>query len=69
MYDLSGSGQTRLSPPHAELGAACERMVRELMSGVKHGFFEMTVIVETAPTKKTTITIKAGKSYRFVVLG
>ena len=41
-------------------------MVRELHEGVRHGFFEMTVTVETLQAKKRCITIKAGKSYRFI---
>jgi hypothetical protein len=50
-----------------ELKAACEHMARELLDGVRHGFFEMTVSVETVQSKKRCITIKAGKSYRFIV--
>ena len=49
-----------------ELKAACEHIVRELVDGVRHGFFEMTVTVETMQAKKKSITIKAGKSYRFI---
>jgi hypothetical protein len=49
------------------LKAACERMSRELVEGVQHGFFEMVVTVEMTQSKKKCITIKAGKSYRFVV--
>jgi hypothetical protein len=50
-----------------ELNAACEHMARELLDGVRHGFFEMTVTVEMMQSKKRCITIKAGKSYRFIV--
>jgi hypothetical protein len=50
-----------------ELKAACEHMARELVDGVRHGFFEMTVTVEIMQSKKRFITIKAGKSYRFIV--
>jgi hypothetical protein len=50
-----------------DLKAACEHMARELIDGVRHGFFEMTVSVEMMQSKKRCITIKAGKSYRFVV--
>jgi hypothetical protein len=49
------------------LQEACEQMARQLIDGVKHGFFEMTVEVETVQSKKRRITIKAGKSYQFVV--
>jgi len=50
-----------------ELQAACEHMTRELIDGVRHGFSELSVKVETMPSKKKSITILAGKSYRFVV--
>ena len=49
------------------LKAACEHMTRELIEGVHHGFFEMVVTVEITQSKKKCITIKAGKSHRFVV--
>jgi hypothetical protein len=49
------------------LRAACEHMTRELVEGVHHGFFEMLVTVEMMQSKKKCITIKAGKSHRFVV--
>jgi hypothetical protein len=49
------------------LKAACEHMARELFEGVKHEFFEMVVTVEMMQSKKKCITIKAGKSHRFVV--
>jgi hypothetical protein len=50
-----------------ELQAACEHIVRELIEGVRHGFFEMNVKVEIMQSKKTRITVMAGKSHRFVV--
>jgi hypothetical protein len=50
-----------------ELKQACEHIVRELMDGVRHGFSEMTVKVETMQSKKKSVTIVAGKSYRFIV--
>ena len=50
-----------------ELNAACEHMARELLDGVRHGLFEMTVTVEMMQSKKRFITIKAGMSYRFIV--
>jgi hypothetical protein len=46
---------------------ACEQMTRLLTDGVKHGFFAMTVEVETVQSKRRRITIRAGKSYQFVV--
>jgi hypothetical protein len=51
----------------SELMPAIEQMVRELIRGVRHGFFKMSVKVEMMPTKKKCITVSAGKSYRFVI--
>jgi hypothetical protein len=56
-----------LNPTGGELKAACEHMARELVDGVQHGFFEMIVTVEMMQSKKKCITIKAGKSHRFIV--
>jgi hypothetical protein len=50
-----------------QLQRACEFMTRELIEGVRHGFFEMAVTVEIGQSKKKIITIRAGKSHRFVV--
>ena len=50
-----------------ELKAACELVVRELVDGVQHGFFKMTVTVATVQAKKKEITVEAGKSNRFIV--
>ena len=50
-----------------ELMPACEHIVRELIRGVRHGFYEMNVKVELMPSKKKCITVRAGKSQRFVI--
>jgi hypothetical protein len=54
-------------PTGGELKAACEHVVRELVNGVRHEFFEMVVTVEIVQSKKKSITIKAGRSHRFTV--
>jgi len=51
------------------LKAACDHVVRELISGVQHGFSEIVITVETVQSKKKSITIKSGKSHRFTVYG
>ncbi len=53
--------------PGGELTAACEHIVRQLVEGVHHGFSKMTIVVEKVQSNKTSITVEAGKSYRFVV--
>ena len=50
-----------------DLKAAREFIARELVEGVRHGFSEMTIVVEKVQSSKTSITVEAGKSYRFVV--
>jgi hypothetical protein len=52
--------------PGGQMQEACEHMTRELVEGISHGFFEMTVTVEMMQSKKRCITIKAGKSRRFI---
>jgi hypothetical protein len=64
-----------LNDPHTDYGtssggqlmAACEHLTNELVEGVRHGFFEMTVFVEMMPSKKRRIIVKAGKSYQFII--
>ena len=51
----------------SELHAAFDRITRELLDGVKHGFCEMNVAVERIPSNKISITVRAGKSWRFVI--
>jgi hypothetical protein len=53
--------------PGGELKAACEHIVREVIGGVEHGFFNMSVKVETVQGKKKQVTVVSGKSYRFTV--
>ncbi len=58
--------QTDGSEWAGQMQKACEYMTRELVDGTRHGFFEMTVIVEMMQSRKRCITIKAGKSVRFI---
>jgi hypothetical protein len=51
----------------SELHAVFERITRELLDGVKHGSCEMNIAVERIPSNKTSITVQAGKSWRFVI--
>ena len=67
MHDLHMIHFDTGEPAGSELQVACEHMVRELLDGVRHGFFEMTVTVETGQAKKKSITIRSGKSHRFIV--
>jgi hypothetical protein len=51
----------------SDLHAVFEHITRELLDGVKHGFCEMNIAVERIPSNKTRITVRAGKSWRFVI--
>lgn len=55
--------------PHQtnELDNATKRLLQELSDGLKHGFFEYTLIGEVVHGGKRQLTIKAGKSYRFTI--
>ena len=66
MPELANIQQDIGAPEGGELKRACEFMTCELIDGVRHGFFEMTVTVECIQSKKRCITIRAGKSYRFI---
>ncbi len=49
----------------------CERALKELqqlvIGGLRHGFFECTVVCEVINGQKRRLVIKAGQSYRFVI--
>ena len=67
MHNLNDDIQIDTESSGEGLKAACEYMARQLVEGVQHGFFEMVVTVEMKQSKKKSITIKAGKSHRFVI--
>jgi len=43
------------------------KMLSDIFSGIKHGFFKCEIECETIQGKKRQITYKAGKSHKFVV--
>ena len=49
-----------------EAKEAAERLLAEVFDGIKHGFFNITVEGEIVRGEKRGVTIRAGKSYRFV---
>ena len=56
-------------PPGAdgELAAALELIEREVRAGLAHGFSELTVACEVVAGKKRQLTIRSGRSFRFVL--
>ena len=56
--------------PSAGIGE-CKLALRKLeqlvLDGLRHGFFECTVSIETIKEQKRRLVIKAGRSYSFVI--
>ena len=46
---------------------ALARIAHEIVEGCRHGFFDYTIIGETLRQGECSVTVKAGKSYRFRV--
>lgn len=59
--------QAHPTPSCPELEKALARMRQEIFDGVRHGFFDLAVTCELISERKRRLTIKAGKSYRFVI--
>lgn len=49
------------------LNAAIEKLTSEVLEGLDHGFFDISVSCELVNGRKRKLTIKAGKSYRFTI--
>jgi len=45
-----------------------ELLSREVRDGLRHGFFELTVVCEIVKGGRQELTIKAGKNHRFTIL-
>ena len=50
-----------------EAREAADRLLEEVFSGIKHGFFQIVIEGEIVSGEKRGVTIRAGKSYRFIV--
>ncbi len=50
------------------LDRAMERLTQEVREGLRHGFFELTVVCAIEKGGRRGLTIKAGKSHRFSIL-
>ena len=46
---------------------ALGRLETEVLEGLKHGFFDFSISCEVVKEGKRRLTIKAGKSYQFVI--
>jgi len=56
-----------LHPETCEIVRALMRLQSEMREGLEHGFFEMSVSCEIIKDEKRRLTIRAGKSYQFVI--
>ena len=50
-----------------DLDRAMERLSREVLDGLRHGFFELTVVGDTVKDRKRRLTVKAGKTHLFYI--
>jgi len=50
-----------------EMERALRRLESEVREGLEHGFFDLSITCEVIKEGKRRLTIKAGKSYRFVI--
>jgi hypothetical protein len=46
---------------------ALRRVVAEILDGLRHGYFEVTVSCEVIAQGRRRLVLRAGKSYQFVV--
>lgn len=51
----------------SNLEAVLDKIRLEILSGVKHGFFDYQITCEIAKDKKRKLTLKTGKSYQFYI--
>jgi len=51
----------------SERERAFQRLEQLIFDGLRHGFFDCTVSIETIKEHKRRLLIKAGRSYSFVI--
>jgi hypothetical protein len=51
----------------AAIDCALNRVLAELHDGLRHGFFEFTITGEVVGQERRRLTLRAGKSYQFVI--
>ena len=49
------------------LNRAMQRLIAEVHDGLRHGFFEFTVSCEVIGQERRRLTLRAGKSYQYVI--
>jgi hypothetical protein len=61
--------QRRSNPPSAENGLeqALNHVRDQLVDGLRHGFFELTITCELVKDRKRRLVVKSGKSEQFTI--
>lgn len=49
------------------LDRALQRIVAEIQDGLRHGYFELSLTCEIIGQERRCLTLRSGKSYRFVI--
>jgi len=49
------------------LDRALRRLLAEIHDGLRHGFFEFTLTCEVIGQERRRLTLRAGKSYQFLI--
>ena len=50
-----------------QLGEVMRRLTLEIRDGLKHGFFELSLVCETVKGRKRRLTINSGKKHQFTI--
>jgi hypothetical protein len=67
MADPRRLGVTGPSTGHAAIDQALNRVVGEIVEGLRHGHFEYVLTCEIVGQERRRLTLRAGKSYQFVI--
>jgi hypothetical protein len=62
-----GQADTKTVARAGVLEQALRKLNEEVIEGLQHGFFELTITCELINDRKRSVTIKFGKSHRFVL--
>ena len=53
--------------PIRNIDRALQRILVEVQDGLRHGHFTFTLVCEIANQERRSLTLHAGKSYRFLI--
>jgi len=51
----------------SQFDEAIDTIIEQVRDGLRHGFFELAVGAELINGQKRALTVKCGKSYRFII--